>query len=103
MKMNTSLLVGGFLPAILFGVSGVIQKVSAKAGIGTGPFLIVVGIVVVILGGLFTTFEQDLTVNWLGAMHAGIFGVLWALGIASIAIALGRYDGQISQLVPLTT
>ncbi len=33
MKTNTlALLVGGLLPAVLFGVSGVFQKTSAKAG-----------------------------------------------------------------------
>jgi uncharacterized membrane protein len=102
MKLNTlSLVVGGLLPALLFGMSGVIQKTSARAGIGTGPFLMVVGIVVVAIGGIFTAVEQDTTMNWLSTLYAGVFGVLWAVGIGSIAIALGRYDGQISQLVPL--
>ncbi len=102
MKPNTmALLVGGLLPAVLFGMSGVIQKVSTKAGIGTGPFLIVVGVVVVVIGGVFTAIEQDTAVNWFSGLHAGLFGVLWALGIGAIAIALGRYEGQISQLVPL--
>jgi uncharacterized membrane protein len=96
-----SLLVGGLLPALLFGVSGVIQKTSAKAGIGTGPFLVVVGVVVILIGGIFTAVERDTTVNWPGAGQAALFGVLWASGIGSIAIALSRYEGQISQLVPL--
>jgi uncharacterized membrane protein len=96
-----SLLVGGLLPAILFGVSGVVQKTSTKAGIGTGPFLVVVGVVVVLIGGIFTAVERDTTVNWSSGFLAGVFGVLWASGIGSIAIALGRYEGQISQLVPL--
>jgi uncharacterized membrane protein len=102
MKSSTmALVVGGLLPALLFGMSGVIQKVSTKQGIGTGPFLIVTGIVVVLVGGVFTLIEQDTTVNWLSGSNAALFGVLWALGIGSIAIALGRYEGQISQLVPL--
>jgi uncharacterized membrane protein len=102
MQKNTlALLIGGLLPAILFGVSGVIQKTSARAGIGTGPYLIVVGIVVVVMGGIFTAVEQDMTINGQSGLLAGVFGVLWALGIGSIGIALGRYQGQISQLVPL--
>src|SRR5262249_39670279 len=74
---------------------------TAKAGIGTGPFLIVVGVVVVLIGGIFTAVERDTTVNWASGLQAGAFGVLWASGIGCIAIALGRYEGQISQLVPL--
>jgi len=102
MKSNTlSILLGGLLPALLFGLSGVVQKLSAKAGIGTGPFLVIVGLTVAVIGGLFTAVEQDTAVNRLSGLHAGLFGVLWGVGIAAIAIALGRYDGQISQLVPL--
>lgn len=102
MKASTlSLLVGGLLPAILFGVSGVFQKTSARAGIGTGPYLMVVGAVVVVMGGVFTVVQRDTTVNGESALHASAYGVLWSLGIACIAIALAHYGGQISQLVPL--
>jgi uncharacterized membrane protein len=102
MKSSTlSLLVGGLLPAVLFGLSGVVQKASARAGIGTGPFLVVVGLVVALAGGLVTAAERDAAVNRLSAGYAVLFGVLWGLGIAAIAVALGRYEGQISQLVPL--
>ena len=102
MKANTlALLVGGLLPAILFGVSGVFQKTSAKAGIGTGPYLIVIGLVVVAVGVAVAVVQRDTTINWASAAHACAYGVLWAAGIACIAVAVGRFDGQISQLVPL--
>lgn len=38
-------LIGGLLPATLFGISGVLQKSAARAGIGTGPYLIAIGAV----------------------------------------------------------
>src|SRR5690242_8548117 len=41
-KHTLGLLVGGLLPAVLFGLTGVVQATSARAGIGTGPFLVVV-------------------------------------------------------------
>lgn len=100
-KSTLALLVGGLLPAALFGLSGVFQKTSTRAGIGTGPYLVVIGLVVVLAGALLTAVQRDVTVNPVSAAHAAAYAVLWAAGMASIATAVGRYDGQISQLVPL--
>ena len=96
-----ALLIGGLLPALCFGLSGAVQKVTAKAGIGTGPYLIVVGVVVVAAGVVVTAVDGDRTLTRAGGGYSVLFGVLWATGIGSIAVALGRYEGRISQLVPL--
>ena len=40
------LLVGGLVPALGFGLSGAVQKSAAGAGIATGPYLVVIGLVV---------------------------------------------------------
>ncbi len=102
MKANVAaLLVGGLVPAFLFGVSAVFQKTSARAGIATGPYLVVIGLVVVAVGGVVTAVQGDAAVTWAGAAHACACGALWAAGVACIAVAVGRFDGQISQLVPL--
>lgn len=102
MSNNTlAVLVGGIVPAVCFGLSGAVQKVTAKAGIGTGVYLIVVGVVVVGIGLVVTAVERDVTLNRSSGGYAALFGLLWAAGIASIAVALGRYGGRISQLVPL--
>ena len=102
MQKNTlAILVGGFIPAILFGISGVLQKTSNKAGIATGPYLIIVGVAVLFIGLAFAVVQQDLTFNRSSLTQAWIVGGLWALGTAAIACALGRFGGQISQLVPL--
>jgi hypothetical protein len=96
-----SLLVGGLLPAVLFRLSGAVQKVAAEAGIGTGPYLVVVGVVVVAVGLAVAAVERDVTLSQAGGGYAALFGVLWAAAIGCIAVALGRFDGQISQIVPL--
>lgn len=96
-----ALLIGGLLPALCFGLSGAVQKVAAKSGTGTGPYLLVVGLVVVAVGAAVTAVERDATLTRPGAGYAALFGLLWATGVGAIAVALGRYDGQISQLVPL--
>ena len=70
-----SILLGGVIPAVLLGISGVFQKISTKAGIGTGPYLIGVGITTFILGCLITAWEKDTTVNVRSAIYVGVFGV----------------------------
>jgi uncharacterized membrane protein len=100
-KPTMALLIGGLLPALLFGISGFLQKTSAKAGIGTGPYLIVIGFVVVSVGVIVTAIQGDRTVNLQSAMYTCAYGIFWSGGIMCIALALSRYDARISQLVPL--
>ena len=98
---SLALLIGGLLPAVLFGLSGAVQKAAAGAGIGPGPYLIVIGTVVVVVGVAVAVVGGDLTLTRAGGGYAALFGLLWAAGVGSIAVALGRYGGRISQLVPL--
>jgi transporter family protein len=100
-KATLALLIGGLLPAMLFGISGFLQKASVRAGIGTGPYLIVIGLVVVTVGIVVMLIQGDRTVNLQSAMNTCAYGIFWSSGIMCIAVALGRYDARISQLVPL--
>jgi uncharacterized membrane protein len=100
-KRTLSLLVGGLLPAVLFGFSGILQKLSMNAGIGTGPFLMGVGLTTAVVGGLFAWSEGSFSLTGAGAGYASLFGIVWGMGIGLIAVSLRRYGGQISQLVPL--
>jgi hypothetical protein len=96
-----AILLGGVVPAIFLGVSNVFQKLCAKEGIGTGPYLVAIGLTTALVGGAFTLFEKNAAFNSRSALFAGLFGVFWSLAIGCIAIALRRYNAQISQLVPL--
>lgn len=96
-----AILLGGILPALLLGLTGIFQKLSTNARIGTGPFLIGVGITTAVVGGAFMLLERDVTISQKSALYAILFGLVWAISIGCIAIALRRFDGQISQLVPL--
>ena len=100
---NTTLglLVGGLVPALCFGLSGAVQKSAAGAGIATGPYLVVIGLVVAAIGAVVTAVERDTTLTPTGGGYAALFGLLWAAGVGAIAVALGRYGARISQLVPL--
>ncbi|MBN9122290.1 MAG: hypothetical protein J0I06_24650 [Planctomycetes bacterium] len=100
-KTTLALLVGGLLPAVLFGVASTFQKTAARAGIGTGPYLIAIGAVVLLIGGAVTVAQSDSTATRAGAAWACGYGVLWSAAIGCIVLALSRYDANISQLVPL--
>ena len=96
-----ALLLGGFLPALLLGVSGIFQKLSTSGGSGTGPFLIVVGGTTAVVGGLFLLGEPVSSFSVRSSLYAGLFGIVWSVSMGLIAISLSRYGAQISQLVPL--
>jgi uncharacterized membrane protein len=100
-KATLAVLVGGLLPAILFGVASIFQKTAARAGIGTGPYLITIGCVVLLAGVAVTVIQGDATAPREGVAWACGYGLLWSAAIGCIVLALARYDGNISQLVPL--
>jgi drug/metabolite transporter (DMT)-like permease len=100
-KATLALLIGGLLPALLFGIASTFQKTAARAGIGTGPYLIAIGAVVLVVGIAATVARGDGTATRTGVAWACGYGVLWSSAIGCIVLALSRYDANISQLVPL--
>ena len=96
-----SILVGGVLPAFLFGLAGICQKLSSQSGISTGAYLVTIGIGTVIMGGVFMLVQKNATFTTPGVLYSGLYAFLWTIGMAGIAVALQKYQGQISQLVPL--
>lgn len=100
-KESLALAVGGLLPAVLFGVASTFQKTAARAGIGTGPYLLAIGSVVLLVGIAVTLARGDGTPTRAGVAWACGYGLLWSAAIGCIVLALSRYDANISQLVPL--
>lgn len=96
-----AIVLGGIVPAIMLGVAGIFQKFSTSAGIGTGPFLIGVGVTTVIVGGVFLFVEKQAVVTAQSAGFTLLYGLVWATATGFVAISLSRYGAQISQLVPL--
>jgi hypothetical protein len=99
-KETLALLVGGLLPAALFGVASAFQKTAARAGVGTGPYLIAIG-AVVLLAGTSVTVARGGAATGAGVAWACGYGLLWSAAVGCIVLALSRYDANISQLVPL--
>jgi transporter family protein len=95
------LIVGGIIPALLFGVCNVSSKASIQASIGTGPYLILCGLAVSLVGVVVSFFFGDRTVNSTSAAYAFLFGLLWASGAGFVAIGLSKYQVPVSKLSPL--
>ena len=96
-----SLLLGGFIPAVLFGIVAVFQKVISRTGVGVGPYLMGIGLSIFVMGALFAWWDRDLAITTRAATFMVLFGTLWSVAMACVAIALKRYNGQICQIVSM--
>jgi transporter family protein len=100
-KPALAILIGGVLPAFLYGVAGVLQKTASKTGIAPGPYILIIGLVGAIIGVITMLISRDTAVTWSGGLQTAGFGVLWSAAVVCIMLALGRYEGPVSVIVPL--
>ena len=102
MKPQTlGILLGGFVPAILFGLSAIFQKSSNQSGIGIGLYLLVIGFGSAITGTILYLISPVRTISLSSGLSATLVGIFSATGMGFVAIALARYGAPISKLVPL--
>lgn len=95
------IVVGGLLPAVIYGITGVFAKASTKAGIGIGPYLIIIGFSIAAVGLGFFLHDGNKTLSTESALHAIGMGATWGLATGFIAIGLTTYAVPLSKLVPL--
>jgi uncharacterized membrane protein len=95
------LVIGGLLPALLYGVAGVLQKASQRTGAGIGPYLICIGLSVVGVGAVATWANAERGISSKGAWLAAAMGLAWGLGTWLVALGLSRYAVPVSKLAPL--
>ncbi|MEM7589462.1 MAG: hypothetical protein AAF320_04835 [Myxococcota bacterium] len=102
--MNThwaGIVVGGLLPALLYGVAGVLMKASTQQGIGLGIYMLCAGAGVMSVGGAHLWFFSDKTMGIQSACYALSMGIAWGLGTLLVTIGLTRFAVPVSKLVPL--
>lgn len=98
---STALLLGGFLPALIYGVSAIFQKMSTSLGISLSAYLVATGIGIAFVGISFCVFDQTFSFSIKSGVYAIIFGLTWGLATGLVAYTLLNFDIPISQLVPL--
>lgn len=94
------IVVGGLLPAVGYALFAIWTKFGTEAGIGTGPFLILVGIACAAVGGIFS-WLLPFTWNARSVTYSLAAGAVWAAGSGFVALALTRYGIPVSKLNPL--
>ncbi|MGD2058225.1 MAG: hypothetical protein PVF85_02600 [Anaerolineales bacterium] len=95
------LVLGGFLPAIFYGLAGVLQKASARAGGSVPLYLIVFGLATCLTGLVYRQVTGDSSFSAPAGLWALLAGALFATGAGLISTALIQYEASISQLSPL--
>jgi drug/metabolite transporter (DMT)-like permease len=100
-KETIGLLVGGILPAFLFGTVGVLQKSANKLGIGLGIYLVGIGLGVLITGATIYLLIPDRLFSIQSGGYAVLIGLIWSLGMCAVAVALNNYGSAIAKLAPL--
>lgn len=98
---TTALLIGGFLPAFIYGGSAIFQKLSTNIGISISMYLIAVGIGVMVAGIGFYLFDNTTVFSLKASSYAGMFGLTWGIASGLVAYSLLNFSVPISQLVPL--
>jgi len=100
-ETQLGIIIGGLVPAFLFGISGICQKFSNQHGISTGAYVLCVGIGVVMVGIALCVWNTSQTANVKSVVPAIIMGLMWGIGVVLVAIAMNHYKTPLSILAPL--
>ena len=95
------ILIGGLLPAFLFGYSNVAVKAATNAGLSVSFVLICAGLANLVVGAVLYVFLPEQTVNAKAAAIMFSGGLMWGISMACITIAIVRFSSPISVLTPL--
>ena len=98
---SIALLLGGFLPALIYGGSALFQKISTNLGISLSAYLVATGIGVAIVGIGFYTIDNSFSFSIKSGLSACTFGLTWGIASGLVAYTLLNFEVPISQLVPL--
>lgn len=96
-----ALLVGGFIPALFYGVAGVLQKANVRAGGTAATYLMGFGLATFLGGLIFQEVLKETLSTPRAWLFAGLAGLSFAVGAGLISLAIIRYHASIAQLSPL--
>lgn len=95
------LIVGGVIPALMYGAAGIFQKLSAREGGSATSYLIYFGAATALSGLIWRTILKE---SWGTPRSAGlafVAGLVFSMGAGLISMAMINYQAAVSQLSPL--
>jgi drug/metabolite transporter (DMT)-like permease len=95
------IILGGIAPAMLWGLTSVLQKLSATAAVGPGRYLTIFGITIACCGGLYALVLRESFPTLSGSLLAVAAGLAFAVGTGLLSFVLYQYDYPISRLAPV--
>lgn len=98
---QTGLLIGGLLPAIIFGIAGLCQKWGSTQGLGLGGYVVSVGFGCLSIGLLLWLFTGEQNFSVKAAIPAYLLGVFWAIGVTAVSFSLSHYGASLAKITPL--
>jgi drug/metabolite transporter (DMT)-like permease len=98
---TAGIVLGGIIPAFVFGGYGVMQKQCMRAGLGVAGFFLVLGATAAVGGLALFAWAPGGVPPLTAALAAVGFALFWSLGIGLILLAVERFGVGISQLAPL--
>ena len=97
-KMYIGLFIGGLLPAIVWGLGTIFQKLSNKTGLNLSANLFFIAAGVVVSGVIAHFVFADTTFSFKGGVYAFLQGFCLSMGITLFAIGLLKYNIPVAQL-----
>lgn len=98
---QTGLLIGGLLPALIFGIAGLFQKWGSTQGLGIGGYVVSVGLGCLTVGIILWCSTGEQNFSFKSAVPAFLLGLFWAMGVTAISISLSRYGASLAKITPL--
>ena len=97
------IIIGGIIPAFLYGVSTITMKAGAEYKISTSTYLMVIGIVIFIVGLLSKQVLNlpESSGNFAGLGFAVVSGLLWGLATTLVNYSIVKFGTPIAILTPL--
>ncbi len=100
-QAQLGILIGGIIPALLFGTAGVFQKVSSQQNIASGIFLASVGVGAFFTGLAVMIQQGTFDIQWKQCWPALSMGLTWGIGTMLVVYAISHYQMPIAKLAPL--
>lgn len=104
MNNNTlGIILGGLIPALLYGFSTITMKAGAGYKIDTSNYLIIIGIVIFLTGVLakFILNSEEQSLNIMAIFFSISSGFFWALGTTLVNYSIVKFSTPIAILTPL--